>query len=382
MELTDETFAPVAKMGTIRTLISCAANFGWPLHQLEVKNAFLHGDLQEEVYMEIPPGLFKPETVGKVCRLKKKLYDLKQSPCAWFDRFRRALCSMGFKQCNGDHTVFYRHSGRRIMMLAVYMDDIIITGDDEQGIKYLEDDLSKEFEVKDLGQLKYFLGIEVARSPQGIVLSQRKYVMYLLNETCMIGCRPASTPIDSNHKLCAESGDPVNKDRYQRLVGRLIYLCHMRHDITYVVSVVSRYMHDPRSEHLDVVYHILRYLKSGPEKGIIFKSHGHLKVEGYCDVDWVSCLDDRRSTSDYCVFVGGNLVSWRSKKQSVVSQSTAEAEYRAMAQGICEIRWIRNLLTKLKVMRKGPSRLYCDNKLAINIVNNLVQDKTKHVEID
>jgi hypothetical protein len=133
---------------------------------------------------------------------------------------------MGFKQCNVDHIVFYRHSGRRITVLVVYVDDIIITGDDEQGIKYLKENLSKEFEVKDLGQLKYFLGIEVARSPPGIVLSQRKYVLDLLNETCMIGCRPASTPIDSNHKLCAECGDPVNKERYQRLVGRLIYLSY------------------------------------------------------------------------------------------------------------------------------------------------------------
>jgi hypothetical protein len=186
--------------------------------------------------MEIPPRLSMPEAVGKVCRLKKSLYGLKQSPRAWFDRFRRALCSMGFKQCNGDHTLFYKHSGRRITVLAVYVDDIIITGDDEQGIKYLKENLSKEFEVKDLGQLKYFLGIEVARSPQGIVLSHRKYVLDLLNETGMLGCQPVSTPIDSNHKLCAESGE-----RYQRLAGRLIYLCHTWPDITYAVSVVSRY---------------------------------------------------------------------------------------------------------------------------------------------
>jgi hypothetical protein len=122
----------------------------------------------------------------------------------------------------------------------------------------------------------------------------------------MLGCRPVSAPIDSNHKLCAESSDHVNKKRYQKLVGRLIYLCHTRPDITYAVSVVSRYMHDPRSEHLDVVYHILRYLKSSPRKGIIFKSHEHLKVESFCDTDCASCLDDRRSTSGYCIFVGGN----------------------------------------------------------------------------
>jgi hypothetical protein len=167
----DETFAPVAKMSTVKTLISCAANFGWSLHQLDVKNAFLHGDLQEEVYMEIPHGYSKPEMVGKVCRLRKSLYGLKQSPRACFDRFRRALCGMGFKQCNGDHTVFYKHSGRKIVVLVVYVDDIIITGDDEVEIKCLKGKLSREFEVKDLGQLKYFLGIEIARNPNGIVLS-------------------------------------------------------------------------------------------------------------------------------------------------------------------------------------------------------------------
>jgi hypothetical protein len=243
--------------------------------------------------------------------------------------------------------------------------------------------LSKEFEVKDLGELKYFFGIEVARSPQGIVLSQRKYILDLLNETCMLGCRPASTLIDSNNKLCAGPGDPVNKESYQRLVGRLIYLCHTRPDITYAVSVVSRYMHDPRSGHLDAVYRILQYLKSGPGKGLFFKSHGHMKVEGYCDADWTSCLDDRRSTSGYCVFIGGNLVSWRSKKHSVVSRSTTEAEYRAMALMVCNMLWVKNLLSELNILRKCPLKLWCDNKSAINIAHNPVQnDRTKHVEID
>ncbi|KAM3407194.1 hypothetical protein ACQJBY_000937 [Aegilops geniculata] len=370
-------------MGTVRTLISCATNFGWALHQLDVKNAFLHGDLHEEVYMEIPPGFSKPETSRKVCKLRKSLYGLKQSPRAWFDRFRRAVCNMGYKQCNGDHTVFYRHSKCQITILAVYVDDIIITGDDDVEISRLKKSLSKEFEVKDLGQLKYFLGIEIARSPKGIVLSQRKYALDLLSDTGMLGCRPASTPIDQNHKLCAESGEPVDKEKYQRLVGRLIYLCHTRPDISYAVSVVSRYMHDPRSGHLETVYRILRYLKGNPGRGLWFKKNGHLNIDGYCDADWGSCLDDRRSTSGYCVFVGGNLVSWRSKKQPVVSKSTAEAEYRAISQGLSEMLWVRNLLSELKVIRKDPLRLWCDNKSAISIANNPVQhDRTKHVEID
>jgi hypothetical protein len=222
----DETFAPVAKMSTVRMLISCAANFGWPLHQLDVKNAFLYGDLQEEVYMEIPPGFMNKQTSGKVCKLKKSLYGLKQSPRAWFYRFRRAICGMGYTQCNGDHTVFYKHKESRITILAVYVDDIVITGDDTQEIARLKGNLGKAFEVKDLGQLRYFLGIEIARSTKGIVLSQRKYVLDSLTETGMLGCRSIASPIDRNHRLCAESGDPVDKEAYQRLVGRFIYLCH------------------------------------------------------------------------------------------------------------------------------------------------------------
>lgn len=218
-----------------------------------------------------------------MCKLKKSLYGLKQSPRAWFDRFRCSICGMGYRQCNGDHTVFYQHSGCKITVLAMYVDDIIVTIDDEVETKCLKENMSKEIEVKNLGQLRYLLGIEIAQSPKGIVLSQRKYVLDLLNETGMLGCRSASTPIDKNHNSCAELGDPVNKERYQRLVGQLIYLCHTRLEISYAVSVVSRYMHDPRSGHLDAVYRILRYLKRSPGKGLMFKSHGHLNVQGYCE---------------------------------------------------------------------------------------------------
>jgi len=379
----DETFAPVAKMGTLRTLISCAVNFGWPLHQLDMKNVFLHGDLQEEVYMEIPPGFANEQTLGKVCKLKKSLYGLKQSPRAWFDRFKRVVCDMGYSQCNGDHTVFYRYQGSRITILAVYVDDIVINGDDIEEIKKLKERLGRAFEVKDFGPLRYFLGIEIARSSKGIILSQRKYVLDLLVETGILGCRPCGSPIDRNHQTCAELGDSIDKERYQRLVGRLIYLCHTRPDIAYAVSVVSRYMHDPRTRHMEVVYQILRYLKGTHGKGLWFRANQHLNLEGYCDADWASCRDDRRSTSGYCVFVGGNLVSWRSKKQAVVSQSTAEAEHQAMALALCEMMWLKSLLKELRVLKNETMLLHCDNVAAINIANNPVQfDRMKHVEID
>jgi len=192
---------------------------------------------------------------------------------------------MGYTQCNGDHTVFYKHRGSCITILAVYVDDIVITGDDVEEIRCLKRRLGDTFEVKDLGQLRYFLGIEIARSSKGIVLSQRKYVLDLLTETGMLGCRSIASLIDRNHKLCAEAGDSVDKEIYQRLVGRLIYLCHTRPDISYAVSVVSRYMHDPRQGHLEAVYRILRYLKNSHGKGLWFKRNQHLNLEAFCDAD-------------------------------------------------------------------------------------------------
>jgi hypothetical protein len=208
-------------------------------------------------------------------------------------------------------------------------------------------------------------------------------VLDLLTETGMLGCRPAVAPIDQKFKLSAEAGEPVDRERYQRLVGRLIYLSHTRPDISFAVSVVSRYMHDPREGHMDAVYQILRYLKNASGKRLIFRKNGHLNIEGYCDSDWASCSDDRKSTSGYCMFIGDNLVSWKSKKQTVVARSTAEAEYRAMALGVTEMLWLRALLVELKIDQRAQMKLWCDNKSAISIANNPVQhDRTKHIEID
>jgi hypothetical protein len=378
-----ETFSPVAKLNTVRVLLSVAANLDWPLHQFDVKNAFLHGDLKEEVYMDIPPGYMSSST-GIVCRLQRALYGLKQSPRAWFGRFSMAMRKYGFQQSNSDHTLFLKRRQGKITALIIYVDDMIITGDDSEEIYRLEKHLAMEFEMKNLGGLKYFLGIEVARSKQGIFLSQRKYVLDLLAEVGMLDCKPANTPTIQNQKL-GEYPDqtPTDKERYQRLVGKLIYLSHTRPDISYAVSVVSQFMHCPSKNHMDAVVRILRYLKSAPGKGIMFSKNDHLDVEGYTDADWAGNLADRKSTSGYFTFVGGNLVTWRSKKQKVVALSSAEAEFRGMAKGLCELLWLRRLLSEIGFAPNSEMNLYCDNKAAIEISQNPIQhDRTKHIEID
>nr|KYP46112.1 Retrovirus-related Pol polyprotein from transposon TNT 1-94 [Cajanus cajan] len=370
-------------MNTVRVILSIAANYGWNLQQIDVKNAFLHGEIEEEIYMELPPGYGEKIVSNTVCKLKKALYGLKQSPRAWFGRFTKVMISLGFKQ--GDQTLFIKHSkSRGLTVLLVYVDDIIVTGDGEEEQRLLGQHLAKEFEIKTLRKLKYFLGIKVAHSKKGIFISQQKYITNLLKEIGKTACKLASTPIDPNLKLGnAEEDTAVDKEVYQRLVGRLIYLSHTRPDVAFAVSLVSQFMHQPKEVHLQAALRIVQYLKGTPGKGILFKQNGNVNLEAYTDADYARSIVDRRSTTGYCTFLGGNLVTWKSKKQSVVAKSSAEAEFRAMAQGICELLWLKIILEDLRIKSDEPMRLYCDNKSVISIAHNPVQhDRTKHIEVD
>ncbi|KAL9264408.1 Retrovirus-related Pol polyprotein from transposon RE1-like protein [Drosera capensis] len=300
----------------MRVILSLAANFDWPLYQFDVKNVFLHGDLEEEIYMDLPSGYTDHNSKPKVCKLKKALYGLKQSPRAWFGLFCMAMKRYDYQQGDSDHTMFFKRIGGKIVILIIYVDNMIITEDDLVEIERLERKLSNEFEMKNLGGQKYFLGIEVSHSKMGIFLSQRKYILDLLTEVGMLDCKPADTPMIQNLKLCVDGNQiPTNKERYKRLVGKLIYLSYTRPDIAYAVGIINQFMHDPKEEHMDVVIKIIRYLKDTPGKGITFGKHGHTNIEGYFDADWVGNIVDRKSTIGYFIFVGGNLVTWRSKKR-------------------------------------------------------------------
>ena len=244
-----ETFAPVTKMNTIRILLSLAVNFDWELQQYDVKNAFLHGELENEIYMSIPLG-FGGGDGNKVCRLKKALYGLKQSPRGWFGRSAKVMIANGYKQSQGDDTLFIKHSGSRVIKaLIVFVDDIIVTGKDEKEKNTWKQCLAKEFKIK--GKFRYFLGIEVTQSKQGIFISQHKYIIDLLMETSMMATKPVATPIEQNLRLSEALGEKkVDRKMYQWLVGRLIYLAHTRPNIAYSVNVISQFMHDIREIHL------------------------------------------------------------------------------------------------------------------------------------
>ncbi|XP_027927901.1 uncharacterized protein LOC114184793 [Vigna unguiculata] len=290
------------------------------LHQLDIKNAFLHGDLEDEVYMEQPPGL-----------------------------------------------VAQRESGN-----------------DTARISQLKEHLCRNFQTKDLGSLKYFLGIEVAQSKDGVVISQRKYALYILQEIDMINYRPIDSPMNPNQKLTTEEGKLFsNLERYRRLVGKLIYLTITRLGLSFAVGVVSQFMQTPCLGHWNAIIRILRYLKKAPEEGLLYEDKGNFQIFGYYDADWAGSPIDRRSTTGYCVFLGGNVIYWKSKKQNVVAQSTTEAEYRAMASLMCELIWVKQFLQELNLCEIQTMKMYCDNQAALHIASNLVfHERTKHIEID
>jgi hypothetical protein len=319
-----------------------------------------------------------------VCHLKKSIYGLKQSPRAWFDKFSKAVVSYGMTRNQADYSVFFKKTKIGIVILVVYVDDIVITESDKEGIQILINHLNSSSLTKYLGKLRYFLGIEVARSKARISLFQRKYTLDILQDTGYLGSKPVATPMESNLKLMPDEGDFIDDpDTYRRLVGKLIYLTITRPDISYAVSVVSQFMTSPRVPHMNIVIRILKYLKNALGRGLFYRSSGHLRIEGYTDADSAESPSDRKSTTGYCTFIGGNLVTWRSKKQSVVARSNAEAEYRAMAHTTCELTWLRTVLQEFGLLTQGPTPLYCDNQAAIHIASNPVfHERTKHIKVD
>ena len=382
----DETFSPVVKMVTIRCLLAVAIHNSWPVFQLDVNNAFLYGDLEETVYMKLPEGYFSKDDT-RVCRLKKSLYGLKQAPRQWNAKLTATLIENGFSQSKSDYSLFTKSDNGVFLALLVYVDDIIITGNSVTEIERFKIFLNTKFMIKDLGKLKYFLGIEVNDIENGICLNQRKYCLDLLSEYGMLACKPAKTPLQSKLVLTNEptDDDPIldNITDYQKLMGKLIYLTHTRPDISYVVHCLSQFMHCPLKSHLRIAFKILRYLKGSPGMGIQINKDSGMSLEAYSDADWAKCIITRRSVTGYCVFLNNNLVSWKSKKQSTLSKSSTEAEYRALASVTSEVIWILKVLKDLNLEKFLPVPLHCDSNSAIKVAANPVfHERTKHLEID
>ncbi|XP_065622423.1 uncharacterized mitochondrial protein AtMg00810-like [Quercus suber] len=259
---------------------------------------------------------------------------------------------------------------------------MIITGNDAACVVNLKQVLDQKFGIKDLGSLKYFLRLEIARGAKGISINQRKYALDVLKEAGVLGCKPVKTPMEQQLKLSKSDGE-VLKDagQYRRLIGKLMYLTLSRPDITYVVHRLSQFLAQPRVPHMKAAIRILQYIKGTPGQGVFFPIDLDLQLKAFCDANWAGCPDTRKSLTGYCVFLGDALISWRSKKQDIVSRSFAEAEYRSMATTTCELTWILYLLRDLCVPHHKPVLLYCDNQAARHIsANPVFHERSKHIE--
>ncbi|KAA0042921.1 Retrovirus-related Pol polyprotein from transposon TNT 1-94 [Cucumis melo var. makuwa] len=320
----EETFAHVAHMTSVRSLLAVAATKQWPLLQMDVKNDFLNGTLSEKVYMKPPPGTYSPP--HKVCLLRRALYGLKQAPRAWFATFSSTITQLGFTSSPHDIALFTRHTPQGIVLLLLYVDDMIITGNDPQAISDLQHYLDQHFEMKDLGSLNYFLGLEVFRRSDGYLLSKAKCAFDLLAHSGITNSNTASTPLDPNVHLTPYDGVPLED-----------------------VSLYRKFITTPRTIHFTVVLRILHYIKGTLGHGLQFSSQSSLVLSGYSNTDWVGDPTDRRSTTGYCFYLGNSLISWYSKKQSIVSRSSTESEYRALADTTAELLWLRWLLADMGV---------------------------------
>jgi hypothetical protein len=378
-----ETFSPVIKPATIHLVLALAVQFDWDIKQLDVSNAFLHGVLDEEVYMEQPQGFIHPSFPHHVCKLHKSLYGLKQAPRAWFTRLSHALLDIGFSGSQLDPSLFTYHTAQAHIFLLVYVDDIILTGNHPHTIQGIISKLQLDFALKDLGSLSYFLGIQATRDSAGLHLRQSKYILDLLDHTQMTESKPYPAPCTTGSKMSKFDGEPLpNPTIYRHIVGALQYATLTRPDIAYAVNQLCQHMHTPTTTHFTAAKRVLRYLKGSIDHGLQY-SKGPLTITTFCDSDWAGNPDDRRSTTRFGVYLGSNLISWLAKTQHIVSRSSTEAEYRALSLATIEMFWLRMLLKELHIFLPSPPLLRCDNSGALALASNPVHHaRTKHIEVD
>ena len=386
----NEVFAPVVKHVSIRLLLSAVVHHDLELEQLDVKTAFLHRVLKERVYMEQPEGYVKKGQEKMVCLLRKSLYGLKQSPREWNHRFHTFMVEQNYRRSEYDPCVYMKGTSiEDVVYLLLYVDDMLIAAKEMRTVRRLKDQLSQEFEMKDLGAARRILGMDIYRdrSKGTLVLSQNDYLSKVLKTFGMMDCRAVSTPLGSQFKLQSLSkadeekqGRDMENVPYSSAVGSLMYaMVGSRPDLAYAVGLVCRFMSKPGTKHWLAVKWVMRYVKGALGVNLTFRKGEDMRVRGYCDSDYASDLDKSRSITGYVFTVGGNTVSWRSSLQKVVALSTTEAEYMALSDAVREGLWLKGICEEMK-LSDDVVDIHCDSQSAIYLASNFVyREKTKHI---
>lgn len=379
----EETFSPVIKASTVRIILTIAVFFNWEVRQMDINNAFLNGLLKETVFMHQPEGFKDPSMPNHVCKLIKSIYGLKQAPRAWFDKLKYALLDWGFQNIKSDSSLFFLKDKDHVTFLLIYVDDIIITGSNSRFIESFIKQLNEKFALKDLGKLHYFLGIEVNRDVGGMYLKQSKYVNELLKKFNMEKSSSCPTPMITGKDFTVKAELMNNPSLFRKAIGALQYLTNTRPDITYAVNKLSQYLSSPTILHWQGVKRIFRYLQGTKNFCLHIKPGADLDLTGFSDADWATSHDDRKSIAGQCVFLGETLISWSSRKQKVVSRSSTESEYRALADLAAEITWIKSLLQEITLPITRVPTLWCDNLSAKALASNpVLHARSKHIEVD
>ncbi|KRX56900.1 Retrovirus-related Pol polyprotein from transposon TNT 1-94 [Trichinella sp. T9] len=392
-----ETYAPVARLSSIRTILAISANYGLIAHQLDFVSAYLNGEIEEEIYMEIPEKLdevlkcskVKQNLDGKVCRIRKALYGLKQSGRQWYRKLDEKLSQYGLKATSGDPCVYFERRGRELTIAAIYVDDVIIASNNNARLDELKKALAKSFEMKDMGPIHYCLGIEIKQNANGdIEMSQRKYIMDILERFRMMDSKTVETPIDASNKLSAEMCPRTETEKaemqntpYRSLVGSLMYLSvSTRPDIAFAVSLLSQFNENYGSQHWTAAKRVLRYLKKTASYGLRFQRNSGALM-GFSDADWGGNSDDRRSYTGYVFKFGNAAISWESRKQRTVALSSTEAEYMALSEACKEAIHLKQMIREITGLCKSVV-LQSDNQSALKLARNPVfHARTKHIDI-
>lgn len=401
-----ETYAPTAKFCSMRALLALAASQDLELHQMDVKTAFLNGDLEEEIYMKQPEGFaVSSGPVPLVCKLKKSLYGLKQSPRAWYQKMDQVLLELGFHRSEADHCIYSHKDDKGVRMyIGLYVDDLFLLSSSLDRLTMLKRDLGLRFDMKDLGEAQYILGFQIVRdrSKRQLTICQSGYIQSVLERFNMHNCNPASTPMLPGTQLLREQCPVSDQDKaamasipYQSALGAVMYaMLGTRPDIAYAVSCLSKFSSNPGRAHWSALKHLLRYLRgtidfkltygglSGSDSSRSTSSALGSPLVGYSDSDWGSDPNDRRSISGYVFQLAGGAVSWQAKKQDTVALSSVEAEYMASTQATKEALWWRTFFEQIGMPFSGPTRIWSDNQGSIALIKNPQHHaRTKHIDI-
>ncbi|GJY55507.1 retrovirus-related pol polyprotein from transposon TNT 1-94 [Tanacetum coccineum] len=378
----EESFALVTRLEAIRIFLAFVAHMNMVIYQMDVKTAFLNGNLREEVYVSQPDGFVDPDKPNYVYKLKKALYGLKQAPRVWYDMLSSFLISNDFSKGLVDPTLFIRREGKELLLVQIYVDDIIFAASTPELCDLFAKIMCSKFKMSMMGKISFFLGLQISQSPRGIFINQSKYALESLKKYGFESCDPVDTPMVEKSKLDEDKeGKAVDPSHYRGMIGTLLYLTASRPDLQFAICMCARYQARPTEKHLNAVKRIFRYLKGTVHRGLWYPKDSSFALTAFADADHAGCQDTRRSTSGSIQLLGDRLVSWSSKRQKSAAISSTEAEYIALSGCCAQVLWMRSQLTDYGFgFNKIP--MYCDNKSAIALCcNNVQHSRSKHIDI-